>query len=686
MTRRTQDCRFILCILISILGASPPSLGWQQKPDKQKTEQRKSEPAVTSETVNGDGNSNHEKADREKIEREKAEQERQTLLRERALFIADSMLESNDLNDKLEDASMKAAVASLVCACGRPDRAVEVVRKSLGEAFRDAMTKQGEKESTGEKSQMKERTLPEALLVRVAEAATKCDPASRKLIENDLARMRATAEQSAGKDSGAEPPVVEDDLWGTRPSIRRAAAAELLARAALNEITAGKQDDALRLLSQSANYCVVNPFIVGLARMQRDRPANIRALYLQAERQVQSLPSGEEAGALSFGLSFITGTSQYHGAALQMAQKGPDLDASTAEIVGGFLDAISALVAGKDAGLVAKSVDSIRMVTDQVPLYQAFRPDSLPLVQVWIGKAKEGLSPFQRQIAERVPAAPLSEEDDTSRIQGIAEKSADGAQKDWAYASLASTYIDSAKFDKASEAISKISELSLRSEMKDSLAFNQVKLSVSKAEDYRELGHLIERISSIPLRARSYIQMANASYKKDQEYASECLQEAVSLMGKLALSPVQSHLLLDIASTYANYDRARSMEVLSQAVKSINGHYDQPPSRWQVEYVSTTRVKYDEATFTLGRTVVDDPEVYNTKPYDFAAFRKVAMGDFDGGLLAALSLGDKSLVASAKYELCAGVLLQKPTPKRVVRPGSEVPPPPGPKPQGGADK
>ena len=106
------------------------------------------------------------------------------------------------------------------------------------------------------------------------------------------------------------------------------------------------------------------------------------------------------------------------------------------------------------------------------------------------------------------------------------------------------------------------------------------------------------------------------------------------------------------------------MEALNYAVKSLNAHDTHPPSHWVSEYVSTTRVKFDDARFSLGRTVVDDPEEYNRKPYNLSVFRKLAGLDFDGGFFASMMLANKSMMASAKYELCAGVLTEQPATKQ----------------------
>ena len=52
----------------------------------------------------------------------------------------------------------------------------------------------------------------------------------------------------------------------------------------------------------------------------------------------------------------------------------------------------------------------------------------------------------------------------------------------------------------------------------------------------------------------------------------------------------------------------------------------------------------------------EDPDQYK-KPYDLSVFRKLARVDFDGSLLIAGQVEDKLLQASAKYEICAGILL-----------------------------
>jgi hypothetical protein len=657
--------------VMPILGQQQPAPGQSANPESlpKPAATPRAEPAAKSETPTHKATAadkRRRQLELEKEEREQAERERVRLLREHALYIADMMLESSDLTDKVEAASMKADFASLVCACGQRERAIAVARKSLSEVFTYVSQNQSGKGQAGP------GTSPEAAILRVAEAATKCDPSSRKLIEADLSRARSAADQSSPEAAQADPPVVPDDLWGTKPSLARSSAASLLVDAALQQMAAGKQSEAESLLAQSVSYCVVTPFMVALTRISGDSLA-AQSLFMQAERQVQALPSGQEMSTLDFGLPFVAGTSRYAGGIAQIVQNAGTLDPAALAAFGGELDAITSLLGSGGAPLVATSVDAIRMVQDKLPLYAQFRPDALPQVQSWLQQAIQGLPPNLQEIALRIPSAPQSATDQIATLQNVADNSQNDASKDSAYASMASSYIDSGKFDKASEVIFNISDDKLREEMEDSLGYSRVRSLLAKPGDYRQIGSAIERISSIGLRIKLYVHLAAAISKRDAEYAGECLRQAASLSAKLDPSPAQSHALLDIASAYADFDRITAMQALGYAVRSIDKHDAQPPSRWGTQYVATTAVKYD-AKFSLGRTVVDDPDEYARKPYDLSVFRKVADMDFDGGLLAASFIDNKATMASAMYELCAGVLLKKNTPKDTPRRAPTVPP------------
>jgi len=657
----------ILGLLLSV-GQSGPRLTCQQLPPAQSKN-----PTSTKAEAPGShkkpGQPVKPETEQEKKARGRAEQERQKRLKEQALDLANVMLEYNDLSDKVEGAAMKADFAALVCACGERERAVDVVRRSLKEAFLYAMQKHDDKATRAG------RLPPEAALAQLAEAATRCDPASRKLIEADLAKIRPPADQSNGETTDNDPPVVADDLWGTKPSLRRSTASLLLVQAALDQIRAGRQADAENLLYQSLRYCVEAGFVVAVTRIKGD-PVGVQALFLQAERQVASIPSGEEISVLDFGLPFMTGSSRYAGREAAISEKAADLDPTIVRLIGGDLDAVTALIQCSTAQLAAKSVDTIRMVKGKLPLYAQFRPDAVEQVQAWVGQAVQALTPAQQDIAMRVPSAAQHPADQASTIQEIAEKSdGDDKRRDEAYASLASNYIDSGKWDKAAESVAKISDIDLRSEMQDALSFNEISLAF-KGEDLSGLSVRIDKMSSFRLRMRLYTMLGAAAFKKDPIYASSCLHQAEVLSTKLDRSPAQSHLLLDIARVYAEFDTAAAVAALHEAVLSINHHEDQPPTRWAGQYVSTTTVKYD-SKFTLGRAVVDDPDEYKRKPYDLSVLRNAAEKDFDGALLEASSIGNKSIMAIAKYEVCAAILQKKDAAKQAPKPsGDQAPPPP----------
>jgi hypothetical protein len=668
MKRNPKATSSFLCALLLVAPCATRAVAGQQTPPP--SQSSKPEPSAGSagqseheenggrDSTAGIGahaNKRRAKPSREKEERERLEQERQRLLRERALGIADDMLASSDVYDKLEAALMKADFASLVCSCGQRDRAIEAVRKSLREAFTYLSQAQSGAARRGPSMP------PEAVLVKVAEAATKCDPSSRKLLEADLARARATPEQPDTGGPGGDPPVVPDDLWGSKPSLSRQSAASLLVNAAFEYIAGGRQLDAEPLLSRSLTYCVTTPFMVALTRLSSD-PGGAQSLFVAAERRVQALPSGQEMSAIDFGLPSVAGISPYAGGVAQAAQNPAGLSPWTATAVGGELDVITALVGDSDAPLVAQSVDAIRMIKDKLPLYAQFRPDALAQVQSWVQQSIQALSPGDQDIALRIPSAAPNPSDQISTIQAVAENSDDEARRDSAYASMVSGYIDQGKFDKAAEALYKISDPALKSEMADAVGFRQVQSEMGKSTDYRKLEPAIDAITSVRLRIKLYIRLAGLALKTDREFATECLQEATSLCSRLDPSPGQSHALLDIAAVYADFDRVTAILSLGYAVRAIDKHNDQPPSRWAGSYVSTTKVKYDDETFTLGRTVVDDPSEYTTKPYDMSVFRKIADSDFDGGVLAASYIDNKSIMASAIYELCAGILLKKAPP------------------------
>lgn len=579
-----------------------------------------------------------QKEDKDAIQRE---------LHLRARYIAEAMADSKDTEDKLEASHMKADFAALLCQTGEPSTALRILRNSFDELVAEALAIKRSGSDNTDASEISDQAL------QIAETATRCDPASRAWFVDRLRRLQS--EDSAKKDdpdSRMETPVVPDKLWGSKPSLRREIAANFFAVAAHGKLDQEKLEEAQKLLEQSLNYCLVTAFITGLARLRAPQQSVIADLYTLAARKVQALPSGSEVSALSFGLKPLFGIT------LNQSDFAPARAEANRIAAEGYLDAVTSLAVGPNSNLAAQSPDTLRMIKSALPLYSLFRMTMAPQIDVWCAESAKRLPPDERAAVETVPFVTASPAVQAANIEEIAAKSTDAIQRDQAYASLASMRIQRKKFEAALEFASKISDLTLKREVLDDVYFFKLSLRVNTTSDLVTLFQVyqeIEAISSVTLRVRAYTLFGRAVSKDRPNLGSESLQNAASLALKLDSSPTKSHLLLGIASAYGDFDLVRMRDVLMDAVKSINSNKKQPVSRWGRAIVETTTVNFDR-TWSFPRIVLDDPGQYK-KPYDLSAFGRLVRADFEGARMLADQISERSLRASALYEICAGILL-----------------------------
>lgn len=582
---------------------------------------------------------------------DKAEHNRQ--LRQRAFYIAVALADSKDMADNIEAAHMRADFASLFCACGEQDRANQVYRKSINDVALRLFEKDLEKQ---------DRTRLSDLIGAIAQSATRCDSSIRAMIAYDLARLRPYEKEK--NENEVEPDIVPDELWGTEPSARRQVLADIMTRAAHDSLDVKKFDEAEKLLEQSLSSCVTPSFMTALTRLQRVRPGAANRLYLKAARRVQALPSGAEVASLDFGLSSRLNAMPYN----EQKQALYSDDQAQISIIGAYLDSITAMIKSAQSLTVGQSPDVIRLVKDTLPAYSRLRTAVRPQVEAWLAEAIKRLPPREQAIVQRFSFAPDSPAAFTARLEEIAAKAVDVKERDQAFASLCSTYSDEARFNQAFEMADKITDVAFKQQMIDETTYRQIPFLLNQTKDAQSMQRLIERISSTPIRVKSFIKLAKFAARRNQVLANEALQESVRAVTKLSFSSTRSHLLFRIASAYSEFDPRRASEVLALAVESVGKHRVQPRGRWGQVISATTTVQYDQS-LTFSRTLVEDPEQYNN-PYDLSAFTNLARVDFDGTMLLADLIEDKAVRASAKYEICAAILLdgEKPQPAESAAP------------------
>lgn len=639
MTKK-NICWFIIMVLFNALGQGA-SHGQQSdaKPEKAK------------ESVSKENSSNAPEYQAMRTQQRK----------ERALYLLESLTDVN-IDDKVALAHMKSDLAALMCACGEKEKAMEIFKKSLTEITSNLLEKSNQngnsvKERYELAAQVRERF---DLAIRITEAATDCNPTFRKWAANEIESFQTSAKEKNQTDN--EPSVIPDVTWGTKPSIRRQLKAEILWRIAYQKLDEEKLEEAVRFFEQSLKICVEFPVITALIRLKQKGSQDIAtALYLQAAHKIQTLPSGSELAALHLGLKPMLGMRSDQSIVVDAN------DVMKNSMIDAYLNAISAFLGEQNSTLAGQSSGIVSLIKDALPLYAQLPPATKIEVEQWLVKASKRLPSSEQGDMEERPFVE-SPESFVARIQDIASKSVDAKERDQAFAAIASRHIDDWKFELAATAIAKIADLNLKQELSDAATSRKISVDLRKGIDLYLAKYEIEKITSLPMRVKMYLQLAKAAAKKDLPLMKDSLEEAARLCEKIGTATtVQSHLLLAIAKEFVEFDSYRAFDILRDAVRAINKTSEPPIKRWGKAFTSftvTTGGKFP-------RSLYESAYLYQ-KPYDFSIFRQFAMIDFEGALLSAANINDKSVRASAEFEICASILLQG---KPMKSQGNEIPPP-----------
>ncbi len=556
-------------------------------------------------------------------------------LRLQAYYLAKAIMESNDIEDPLAAAHMRADFAGLLCAYGDRDRAREVFKKSFAEVALSLLRQETEGRDNDEGVF--------ELAINLSRLMRRCDTSMQTSIADELDRLQIKKEGEAIVTE-KEPPVVADPMWGTRPSTRRQLAAEIFMRQAYVGITQKQLAEAEKLTARALDYCVTNSLGSVLSELQNSGRSDAAArLFLKAVQQAKALPSGAEAFHLS--LSFPL---------FEKLQTASPIAVGQSRLLEVYLDMLTALVQSPNSTLTAKSSYVVNLVERALPHYVTLRPAVKPLVAEWVFAATKRFPVPTAATVEPMPLPAESSDQQVSAMTEIALRTNDAKERDQAYASIASTHLQWAKFDAAFEAAAEISNAALKQELLDETLYRQLSFRLLKSAQLRTALTEVQKISSRPLRIKLYTRLAAFISQNDKLLAYEALEEAAKLASKLDPSAMRSHLLLGIADAYADIDRVKALVALADAIKSINGHGDQPASRWGRVLRQVSTIEF-EGTGRFPRTILEDPQQYQ-KPYDFSFLQRLAWVDFDGLLYIADSITDKTLRTSAKYEICAGIL------------------------------
>jgi hypothetical protein len=249
-----------------------------------------------------------------------------------------------------------------------------------------------------------------------------------------------------------------------------------------------------------------------------------------------------------------------------------------------------------------------------------------------------------------------------------AEHETNPEQKDYVYASAASQAKTLEQLDRAETLVEKIGEETARHQLLNWINFKRVELLVKDGQ-FDEAKRAAGRVDDLDERAILYFDIAREAIKKlsDKSRAAELLDEVLAAAAKAPFTDVRARAQLGVAHLYAEFDGLRALEVLSDAVKTIN----------QLNEPDLT------GTFITRRIEGKKFGIYTSNAVPgFSlenAFREAGPRDFEGALLVARNLSDKTLRATAITGLAAHCLeesAKKPTPKKPA-----VKPQPAKKPQ-----
>jgi hypothetical protein len=226
-----------------------------------------------------------------------------------------------------------------------------------------------------------------------------------------------------------------------------------------------------------------------------------------------------------------------------------------------------------------------------------------------------------------------------------AERETNPDQKDYAYASAASSAKTLEQLERAESLVEKISDANARHQLLNWINFKRVEQLVKDGQ-FDESKRAAERVDELDQRAILHFEIAREGIKKlsDKARAAELLDEVLASAAKAPVTDVRARAQLGVAHLYAEFDGLRSLEVLSDAIKTINQLNDP-----DLAGTSLTR-RIEGKTFGIYTSnAVPGFSLEN-------AFREAGAHDFEGALLSARNLSDKTLRATAVIGLAAHCL------------------------------
>jgi hypothetical protein len=304
------------------------------------------------------------------------------------------------------------------------------------------------------------------------------------------------------------------------------------------------------------------------------------------------------------------------------------------------------------------------------PLSGARQPAALERITALEGQAVILLSPErQRAVASNpdreTPDQVLSKSNERfDDLLEQAERQADPDRRDSSTAFAILFASAAAPAERVEAAAQKIGDAETRRQVLNWLYFARAQIATKTGalDDARKLA---ERVEALDERALLFLEIADEGLKRagDRGRAAELLGAVVAAAQRAPETEAKARALLGVAYLYARFDYPRGLDVIGEAVKTINRLRDPDLA------AATLARKVQGRSFS---TFMSHPmpgfSLENT-------FRELGARDFEGALLVANGLDDRYLRAVASLALASKCLEDARKPE-TRKPAKQVPPAP----------
>lgn len=224
-------------------------------------------------------------------------------------------------------------------------------------------------------------------------------------------------------------------------------------------------------------------------------------------------------------------------------------------------------------------------------------------------------------------------------------------KKDYSRVHAVQAGVTSESFERLEELAGKVEDENVRRQLLNWLYFRSAQKAVAGGllDDAAKLTRKVEEVDQ---RAYLFFEIANAAEKKfaDQARFREALDEAAKVALSAPNTDRRARSLLGVAHLYSKLDQFRAVEVMGEAVKTIN-RLDNPifmPVVFQ-------EIKGEQFGIFMA---------YPLAGFDIEnSFRDLAAADFQGALALARTVENKGLRAGVMMAIAARCL-EKPAPKK----------------------